>query len=73
MPRSSKPSEPRIFVARSSGVVKIDGIVHRYVQGQTRVRAGHPLLKARPDKFVPLRLDYDAEQATSAPGEKRGA
>lgn len=72
MPRAKKP-DPVIFVARSSGVVMIDGQIHRYVQGQTRVRAGHPLLKARPDKFVPLKLDYDIEQATAAPGERRGA
>jgi hypothetical protein len=72
MPRTKAPAEPTVYVARSSGVVNIDGQIHRYVQGQTRVRAGHPLLKARPDKFVPLQLDYEVEQATAAPGEKRG-
>ena len=70
MPRTK--AEPTVYVARSSGVVNINGVIHRYVQGQTRVRAGHPLLDARPDKFVPLKIDYDIEQATAAPGEKRG-
>jgi hypothetical protein len=73
MPRTKAPAEPTVYVAISSGVVKIDGTLYRYSQGQTRVRAGHPLLKARPDKFAPLKLDYEIEQATAAPGERRGA
>lgn len=63
--------EPVIFIARSSGVIKIAGEIYRYASGRTRVRAGHPLLKALPDRFEPLTLDYDLEQATAAPGEKR--
>lgn len=68
MPRTK---EPTIYVARSSGVLKVDGKVHTYYAGRTRVRAGHPLLKAIPDRFEPMKLDYDIEQATAAPGESR--
>ncbi|HEX7100002.1 MAG TPA: hypothetical protein VF377_12255 [Acidimicrobiia bacterium] len=64
---------PEIYVARSTGVIKIDGKVVTYTAGQTRVRAGHPLLKAVPAKFKPLDLHYDLEDATATPGRKRGA
>jgi hypothetical protein len=41
------------------------------------VRAGHPLLRGRGEHFEPVesfgRFDVDVEQATAAPGEKRGA
>jgi hypothetical protein len=52
--------------------VRIDGVLTNYYAGTTRVRAGHPLLKAAPGKFEPMTLDYETEQATAAPGEKRG-
>ena len=68
----AKKKGPEIYVANSSGVVKIDGKLHNYYAGTTRVRAGHPLLKAAPGKFKPMELDYEVEQATSAPGKKRG-
>lgn len=67
-----KSKDPEIFVATSSGVVKIDGRIHNYYGGTTRVRAGHPLLKALPGKFKPMKLDYEVEDATKAPGKKRG-
>lgn len=63
--------EPTIFVARTSGVVKIKGKQHTFIAGRTRIRDGHPLLKAAPDHFIPMQLDYDVEQATAAPGEQR--
>ena len=50
-----------------------------FVQKGELVRDGHPLLKGREDLFDPAenfgRFDVDAkdvEQATAAPGEKRG-
>lgn len=52
-----------IYVARSSGVVKINGVIHRYIQRVTRVPAGHALLQAIPDKFEPLKLDYPKPEA----------
>lgn len=41
---------------------------------QTRVRAGHPLLQANPQYFEPASegVQFDVEQMTAAPGEKRG-
>ena len=40
------------------------------------VRAGHPILDGREEHFEPVesfgRYDVDVEQATAAPGEKRG-
>ena len=53
------PQVPKaeIFVARSSGVVKVNGTIHRYYRGLTRVPANHALLKAVPDKFEPMRLE----------------
>lgn len=67
----ARTKEPEIYVARSSGVIKIAGRTYRYTAGRTRVRAGHELLRALPDKFVPMDVDYDVEQATAAPGERR--
>lgn len=72
MPRAKAPKEPEIYVARSSGVVKIDGKIYNYYGGTTRVRAGHPLLKAAPNSFKPMELDYDIEDASATPGTKRG-
>ena len=71
MPARKKP-EADIYVATSSGVVKIDGKLHNYYGGTTRVRAGHPLLKAAPGKFKPMDLDYEVETTTKTPGKKRG-
>lgn len=67
-----KAKEPSIFVARTSGDIKIDGEVYSYRAGRTRVREGHPLLRVIPERFEPLKVDYEIEQATAAPGEKRG-
>lgn len=44
-------------------------------KGQTRVRAGHPLLQANPQYFerVGEGVHYEVEQMTAAPGERRPA
>ena len=55
----ARMKEPEVYVARSTGVVKVSGKIYRYIAGRTRVRANHPLLRAMPDKFQPLALDYD--------------
>lgn len=67
-------SDGKILVARETFTAELDGspvIVHK---GVTRVREGHPLLKGREDLFelVDDTVHYDIEQATAAPGEKRG-
>lgn len=37
----------------------------------TFVREGHPILEKYGHLFRPLRVQYDVEQATAAPGERR--
>ncbi len=63
-----------VYIAKDSGSAEIKGEVYVFHKDVTRVRAGHPLLKAVPDAFHPVtdRIHYDVEQATKAPGEKRG-
>lgn len=61
-------AEGKIYVASESFVV--DGYPP-IVKGQTRVRAGHPLLAGRQMFFTPLEVHYEFETATAAPGEKR--
>ena len=63
----------QILVAKESGVVVLDGqevVVHKNI---TRARAGHAIVKAAPDLWEPIKVHYDVEQATAAPGERRGA
>lgn len=67
-----------IYVANTSGFVHVPGKGKddpgediRIEAGVTRVREGHPLYKQAPDLFSPLEVQYDVEQATRAPGEKR--
>lgn len=64
----------QVYVARESGAANVDGEDLVFVKGVTRVRGGHPLLKAVPDYFEPVdeAVHYEVEQATKAPGEKRG-
>jgi hypothetical protein len=68
MPRKK---EPEFFVARSSGVVKINGKPEYYVVGKTIVHRDSDMYKAIPDRFRPVERSA-VEQATAAPGEKRG-
>lgn len=63
-----------VYIATDSGSAEIKGETLVFSKGATLVREGHPLLKACPD-FFELASDhvhYDVEQATAAPGEKRG-
>jgi hypothetical protein len=61
--RASRPLTDDVYVATESGVVKVKGRIYRYIKGQTRVRAGHPLLRALPERFAPLQLDYELPSA----------
>jgi hypothetical protein len=60
-----------ILVARESFTTMLDGETVTVHAGATRVREGHPLLEGREELFEPLEIQYDIEQATDAPGEKR--
>jgi hypothetical protein len=70
MPADTKDT---IYVATESGSSEVDGQPITFTRGVTRIRAGHPLLKAVPDYWKPVEenLTYEVEQATKAPGEKR--
>lgn len=61
MPPRKNPAAD-IYIAQSSGVVKIRNERVRYFAGRTKVRAGHPLLRARPDAFAPMALDFEVPQ-----------
>lgn len=60
-----------IYVAKRSFITVIDGVEVTIQQGRTRVREGHPLLSGRMEMFEPMTVDYEMEQATAGPGEKR--
>jgi hypothetical protein len=64
-----------VYIAITSGSAEIKGETFTFQAGVTRVRAGHPLLKACPDYFQPDAgsVTYEVESASAAPGEKRGA
>lgn len=58
----ARTKEPEVYVARSTGVVKVKGKLYRYIAGVTKVPRGHPLLDVMPGKFAPLALDYGAAE-----------
>jgi hypothetical protein len=70
MPRTKQPD---LYVAKQSFWHELDGVPTFVAQGE-RVRHGHELLRACGDYFEPAdtTVKYDVEQATAAPGERRG-
>lgn len=68
---AQKAGGGRIYVARESFTTEINGQTESVVGGRTRVREGHPLLEGRAQFFELLTVDYEVEQATAAPGERR--
>ena len=64
--------EDGIYVATHTFSTDYDGKTEFVHRGVTRVRAGHPLVRLNPQFFAPVDAHYDVEQATAAPGEKRG-
>jgi hypothetical protein len=67
--------QPERFRAKHAFGVMYEG-EHITVAAGEIVRAGHPLLRGRGEHFEPVenfgRFDVDVEQATAAPGERRG-
>ena len=63
-----------LYVANQSAATIVDG-EEVWVKEGDLVRAGHPILKGREWLFQPATdyVRFDVEQATKAPGEKRGA
>lgn len=70
MPRRA---EPDIYVVKNTFWVNLDGTATCVRKGE-HVRRGHELLRSHRDMFEPVDaiVHYDVEQATAAPGEKRG-
>ena len=68
MPRKR---EPEYFVATTSGVIKVDGKREVFQAGRTIVHRDSPLYRAMPSRFKAIERP-ELEQATTAPGEKRG-
>ena len=63
----------QILEATESYAVDVDGVPQIVHAGRTRVTAGHPLHAAKPEAWKPIEVSRSVEQATAAPGEKRGA
>lgn len=72
MGRPRKPSEQDMLIAIESGVAMVGNTEYSFRRGVTRVRAGHPLAKACPQFFEPIKAHYEIETMTAAPGERRG-
>jgi hypothetical protein len=70
MPRTKKAD---MYMARESFATTIDD-EPIFVRKGELARAGHPILKSHGDLFEPAEdfIRFDVEQATAAPGEKRG-
>ncbi len=60
-----------IYVANTNGWVHVGDEDVQLRRGITRVREGHPLLKQAPQFFDPIDVEYEVEQSTASPGEKR--
>lgn len=71
----ARRTDPQVFVATESGSAEVDGEVITFVKGVTRLRKGHAILSQLPNFFEAAdeHLAYDLEDASAAPGEKRGA
>lgn len=72
MARSTPQTD--IWVAKEGFFGEYDDGSPLIVTAGERVRDGHPMLKTYGNYFEPVdtHVHYDVEQATAAPGEKRG-
>lgn len=70
-PRRSQHAD--VYVARHGFSCVVEGIEYRVAEGE-RIRGTHPLASAAAEYLEPsdASVHYDVEQATAAPGEKRG-
>ena len=51
-----KEQQQVLYKARSSGRVRIKGVLHIYAAGRTVLPGDHPLVRHLPGRFLPLRL-----------------
>ncbi len=70
---AQKTSGPLRYRAKHAFGVRYEGEQLTIPEGEI-VRAGHPLLKGLEEHFEPVESfgRFDVEQATAAPGERRG-
>ncbi len=68
--REAEKTGREIYAPKSPFVANVDGEDVVFTM-HTLVREGHRVLKLYPDSFEPVRIMYDIEQASAAPGEKR--
>lgn len=62
-----------LLIARESFVCELNGEPFDFKEGDL-IEADHPIVRKFPDHFIAPRLRFPrVEQATAAPGEKRGA
>jgi len=54
-----------IYVCKESAMVPINGVPTLLSKGETRVRAGHELLKLYPQLFELIKVHYDVVEDTS--------
>jgi hypothetical protein len=72
MAQARKNRDDDIMIAVDSGVIVVDGRECQINRGHTRARRGHEIVKAAPNLWKQIDVHYEVEQATAAPGEKRG-
>lgn len=70
MTRKTSPGGRDVYVPIEPFTADIDGTPVSFTT-QTYVREGHWILEKYGHLFHPVRVQYDVEQATAAPGEKR--
>jgi hypothetical protein len=69
----AKAASSSLLVARESFVAELDGTEYDIKEGEL-IEADHPLARKLPHQFIAPTLRFPkVEQATAAPGEKRGA
>ena len=58
MARAKAPQlDAEVYTAQSTGVIKIDGKLHRYIEGRSYSR-NHPVVRRLPERFAPLSLEF---------------
>lgn len=71
--KKNQPDGRAVFTPKDTFVGSYNGVPTTFMQDRTLVREGHELLGLFPDMFREVRVQYDVEQATAAPGEVRAA
>ena len=68
--REKEAGGREIYAAKEPFMANVDGELQRHGPN-TLVREGHRVLELYPEMFEPARVQFDVEQATAAPGERR--